>query len=122
MLGIKGTRNARLEAAYAAEIRSFLPNVIIGAFRRCGLWPSDPERMLSKMADALGLSHTENTTRGVSSAAAADVIHEATSSAKAVKKRTSTGSTVVQRAILHPPMLCLSRARRLPQTRPLKRP
>jgi len=79
MLGNKGSRNALLEAAYAAEIRAFLPNVIIGDFRRCGLWPFDPERMLSKMADALGLGHTENTTRGVSSAAAADIIHEATS-------------------------------------------
>jgi len=79
MLGNKGTRNAHLVAAYAAEIRAFLPNVIKGAFRRCGLWPFHPERMLSKMADALGLGHTENTTRGVSSAAAADVIHETTS-------------------------------------------
>ena len=103
MLGDEGTRNALLEAAYAAESRAFLPNVIIGAFRRCGLWPFDPERTLSQVADALGLGHTDNSTRGVSSSAAADVIHEATSRAKVAKQRTSTGSSVVQRAVLHAP-------------------
>ena len=75
MLGDEGARNALLEAAYAAGSRAFLPNIIIGAFCRCGLWPFDPERMLSQVADALGLGHTDDRTRGVSSPAAADVIH-----------------------------------------------
>ena len=113
MLGDEGTRNALLEAAYAAESRAFLPNVIIGAFRRCGLWPFDPERMLSQVADALGLGHTDNSTRGVSSAAAADVIHEATSRAKAAKTRTSTGSSVVQRAVLHAPDALLEQSKEI---------
>jgi len=103
MLGDGGTRNAIVEVSYAAESRAFLPNVIIGAFRRCGLWPFDPERMLSQMTEFLGLGHTDVTIRGVSSAAAADVIHEATSRSKASKNWTSTGSTVVQRAVLHAP-------------------
>jgi len=113
MLGDKGTRNALLEAAYAAETRAFLPNVIIGAVRRCGLWPFDPERMLSQVADALGLGHTGDTIRGVSGAAAADVIHEATSRAKAAKKRTYTGSTVVQRAALHAPDALLEQSKEI---------
>jgi len=113
MLGNEGTRNALLEAAYAAESRAFLPIVIIGAFRRCGLWPFDPERMLSQVADALGLGLTDDTIRGVSSAAAADVIHEATSRAKAAKKRTSTVSTVVQRAVLHAPDALLEQSKEI---------
>jgi len=113
MLGDEGTRNALIEAAYAAESRAFLPNVIIGVFRRCGLWPSDPERMLSQVADALGLGHTDSSTRGVSRAAAADVIHEATSRAKAAKTRTSTGSTVVQRAVLHAPDALLEQSKEI---------
>jgi len=59
--------------------------------------------MLSQVADALGLGHTDHTTRGVLSAAVADVIQKATSRAKAAKNRTSTGSTVVQRAVRHAP-------------------
>jgi len=81
MLGDEGTRNALLEAAYAAKSRDFLPNLIIGALRRCGLWPFYLERMLSQVADALGLGHTHDTIRGVSSAAAADIIQKATSRA-----------------------------------------
>jgi len=113
MLGDGGTRNALLGAAYAAESRAFLPKVIIGAFRRCGLWPFDPERVLSQVADALGLGHTDDTIRGVSSAAAADVIHEATSRSKAAKKRTSTGSTVVQRAVLQAPDALLEQNKKI---------
>jgi len=113
MLGDEGTRNALLEAAYAAKSRAFLPNVIIGAFRRCGLWPFDPERMLSQVADALGFGHTDSSTRGVSSAAVADVINEANSRAKASKKRTSTGSTVVLRAVLDAPDALLGQSKEI---------
>eukprot|EP00168_Porphyra_purpurea_P014505 TRINITY_DN4185_c0_g1_i1.p1 TRINITY_DN4185_c0_g1~~TRINITY_DN4185_c0_g1_i1.p1 ORF type:complete len:400 (-),score=16.56 TRINITY_DN4185_c0_g1_i1:389-1453(-) len=98
MLRNEGTRNALLEAACTSQRRAFTPRVIIGAFRRCGLWPFAPQRMLAQVADALGVGHTNQSTRGVAAAAAGDVIKEAASRAKAAKKRTSMGSAVVERA------------------------
>lgn len=38
-------REALLMAAYAAEHHAFTRPVIIGAFRRCGLWPFNPDLM-----------------------------------------------------------------------------
>jgi len=111
MLSNEGTRNALLEAAYTAQRRAFTPGVILGAFRRCGLWPFVPKRMLAQVADALGLGHTDESTRGVAAAAAGDVIQEAAPRAKSAKKRTSTGSAVVERAVLHAPDALLQQSR-----------
>jgi len=102
-----------LEAVYDAERREFTPSKILGAFRRCGLWPFSPKRALAQVADALGLGHTDDSVRGLASAAASDVIQKASIRAKAAKKRTSTGSAVVERAVLHAPNALLERSRKI---------
>ena len=86
MLSNEGTRNELLHAAFTAEARAFLMASIVGAFRRCGLWPFVPERMIAQVADALGMGHSDKSTRGLAAAAAADVIQEASSRSKAAKK------------------------------------
>jgi len=111
MLRNEGTRVVLLEAAYTAESRTFTPGVIVGAFRRCGLWPFVPKRMLAQVADALGLGHTDESTRGVAAAAADNIIQEAAAREKSAKERTSTGSAVVERAVLHAPDALLQQNR-----------
>ena len=111
MLSNEGTRNVLLHAAFTAEARAFSRASIVGAFRRCGLWPFVPERMIAQVADALGMGHSDESTRGLATAAAADVIQEASSRAKAAKNRSATGSAVVQRSVLHAPDALLEQSR-----------
>jgi len=111
MLSNEGTRNELLHAAFTAEARAFLRASIAGAFRRCGLWLFVPEPMIAQVADALGMGHSDQSTRGLAAAAAADVIQEASSRSKAAKNRSSTGSAVVQRSVLHAPDALLEQSR-----------
>jgi len=120
MLSNEGTRNALLEAAYTDERRAFTPGVIVGAFRRCGLWLFVPKRMLAQVADALGLGHTDESTRGVAAATAGDVIQEAAGRAKSAKKRTPTGSAVVESAVLHAPDALLQQSRDIAANKAVK--
>lgn len=103
ILSNEGTRSTPLEAAYRAEVRSFTPSVIVGAFRRCGLWPFNSKLMVDQVASALGMGATDESPRGQASAAAADVIQEATQRAQAGKGRTMSGAAVVKQGVLHDP-------------------
>jgi len=101
VLSNEGTANVLLHAAFTAEARAFSRASIVGAFRRCGLWPFVPGRMISQVADAFGMGHSDKSTRGFAATAAADVIQKASSRAKIAKTRSSMGSAVVQRSVLH---------------------
>jgi len=101
MLGSEGTRNDLLEEADNSGRGAFPLGVILGAFRPCRLWPFAPKRVLSQVADSLGLGHTDDSTRDVKAADAGDVIQETAVRATAAKKWTSTGSAVVERTFIH---------------------
>ena len=111
MLSSEGTRNVLLHAAFTAEARAFSRASIVGAFRRCGLWPFVPELMISQVADALGMGHSDESTRGLTTAAAAYVIQEASSRAKDAEDRSATGSAVIERSVLHAPDALLEQSR-----------
>lgn len=63
MLTDANTRDALLMAAYAAERRAFTRPVIIGAFRRCGLWPFRPAVLQANVRANLGMVTTGETVR-----------------------------------------------------------
>lgn len=111
MLSNEGIHTTLLEAAYRVEVRSFTPSVMVGAFRRCGLWPFNSKLKVDQVASALGMGATNESPRGQASAATADLIQEATQRAQARKRRTIKDTAVVKQGVLRDPALLVAQSK-----------
>lgn len=107
MLTSSVSRDALLRAAYAAKRRAFTRPVIVGAFRRCGLWPFTPDLMKSNVRNNLDMVETGETPAEAARSAAAAVIQAAQERHSASAASTTTGRAVVQRSKVRSPFMLL---------------
>jgi len=113
ILTITDTRNALILAAYEAERRAFSRPIIIGSFRRRGLWPCDPELMQANVKANLGLMETAETPMEAARRAASEVIQAAQARVQEANAGTSSGKAVLVRGVVHSPFLLLKRQREI---------
>lgn len=106
------TRDTLLQAAYEAERRAFGRPVISGAFRRCGLWPFDPDLMQAAARVTLGMHGTKETVVEAARRAAADVIQAAQQRVDESSAAVVSGRAVVKRGVVHSPVSLLEQHRR----------
>lgn len=113
MLTNTDTRDALLMAAYEAERRAFSRPVIIGAFRRRGLWPFNADLMQVNVRANLGLVETGQTAIEAARHAASEVIQAAQERVDDARAGSSKGKARVARGVVHSPFLLLQQHRQM---------
>lgn len=113
MLTNSGSRDALMLAAYEAERRAFSRPVIVGAFRRRGVWPFQPKLMQANVRANLGLVEMGQTAADAARHAASEVIQAAQERVDEAQGRSSRGKAVVKRGVVHSPYLLLEKHREM---------
>jgi len=109
MLTSTSSRDTLLMAACEAECRAFSRPIIIGAFRRRGLWPFDADLVKANVRANLGLVDSGGTAADAARHAATMVIQAAQDRVDQSKARPKNVKAVVQRGVVHFPFLLLAR-------------
>lgn len=107
------SRDTFLQATYVAERRAFARPIIHDAFRRCGLWPFNPDLTQANASINLGMVETGETNVNAARAAAVTVIQDAQARLKDSRAGSASGQAVVMRTVLHSPIALLEHHREL---------
>jgi len=111
MLTNSDTRDALMMAAYQAKRQAFSRPVIVGAFRRRGLWPFDADLMQANVRANLGMVESGETPAEAARKAAAEVIQAAQERVNKATTVSSSGKAVVKRAVVHSPWYLMEQQR-----------
>ncbi|OSX73966.1 hypothetical protein BU14_0317s0025 [Porphyra umbilicalis] len=111
MLTNSDTRDALMMAAYQAERQAFSRPVIVGAFRRRGLWPFDADLMQANVRANLGMVESGETPAEAARKAAAEEIQAAQERVNKAATVSSSGKAVVKRAVVHSPWYLMEQQR-----------
>jgi len=111
LVSVKSVHDALLSAAYVAERRTLTPQFIVGASRRCALWPFNASAILARVGANVSLVPAGDTVQSEARSAAAAVLLGAQQRVDATRRRSVSGQATVARGVLHAPEALLAQHR-----------